>query len=257
MRSTGPKMELIILGSGTSVPSLKRGSSGYLVRSGATLVLLDSGPGTLQRILLAGHQLEEITHIYFSHTHVDHTADLAPLLFTSRNPGSPRRAPLTIGGSRGFLDFFGRLSALYGRWIEAATFPLDLVELTAGPRPAGSLDVSACPVPHIPSSVAIRLGGAGGRSMVYSGDTGESAALADFSRATDLLLLECSFPEDLAVEGHLTPSSAGRIASAAAPGRLVLTHFYPACEGRDLLAELRSTYHGEAVLAEDGMRIRI
>jgi ribonuclease BN (tRNA processing enzyme) len=93
--------------------------------------------------------------------------------------------------------------------------------------------------------------------MVYSGDTGESAALADFSRATDLLLLECSFPEDLAVEGHLTPSSAGRIASAAAPGRLVLTHFYPACEGRDLLAELRSTYHGEAVLAEDGMRIRI
>lgn len=250
-------MELTILGSGTSVPSLKRGPSGCLVRGDGALVLLDSGPGTLQRILRAGAALEEITHVFYSHTHLDHTADLAPLLFTSRNPSAPRRAPLTLGGSPEFLEFFGRLSDLYGHWIEASTFALELIDLTTGGRSAGELAVSACRVPHIPSSIALRLEEPGGRSLVYSGDTGPGDDLGRFARGADVLLLECSFPDGEAVEGHLTPSSAGRIAGQARPGRLILTHFYPPCEEADLLAQLRSTYDGKADLAEDGMTIRI
>jgi ribonuclease BN (tRNA processing enzyme) len=47
-------MELIILGSGTGVPSLKRGSPGFLVKTENQSILLDGGSGTLQRMLQAG-----------------------------------------------------------------------------------------------------------------------------------------------------------------------------------------------------------
>lgn len=250
-------MELTILGSGTSIPSTTRGSSGYLVRSEESLVLMDCGPGTLARIVRAGARLEEITCILVSHSHIDHTADLAPFLFASRNRTAPRTAPLIIGGSREFLDFLGRLRDLYGHWVEASGYPLDLVELTESALPLGDLKVSACRVPHIDSSVALRLEEPGGSSLVYSGDTGESEALGEFARGAGLLLLECSSPDAEALPGHLTPSGAGRIASRARPRRLVLTHFYPSCEGADLLGELRSTYSGEALLAEDGMRLTV
>ncbi len=250
-------MELTILGSGTSVPSLERGSPGYLLRSGATLALLDSGPGTLLKVLRAGATLEAITHIYYSHTHVDHMAELVPLLFAARNPSAPRRSPLTIAGSAGFMAFFRDLSAVYGRFIEAATFPLTLHQIGDAPARLGDLEVSACPVPHIPSSIACRFTDAAGRSLVYSGDTDESDALAGLANGADLLLIEASFPDEGRVAGHLTPSLAGSIAARARPGRVVLTHFYPSCAGVDMLVQLRRTYDGAAVMAEDLMRIEI
>lgn len=250
-------MELVVLGSGTSVPSLQRGSSGYLVRSGRTLVLLDSGPGTLVRILRAGATLEEVSHVVYSHTHVDHTADLAPFLFTSRNPSAPRRSPLTIAGSAGFMEFFAGLSRLYGRWIEAATFPMTLAEIAGSPTRFGDLEIEGCPVPHIPSSIAVKLTDSAGRSLVYSGDTAESDAMADFATGASLLLIEASTPDEEPLPGHLTPSLAGRIASRARPERTVLTHFYPSCERVDMLGQLRRAWDGEAAMAEDQMRITL
>lgn len=250
-------MDLTILGSGTSIPSLRRASPGYLVREGTTLALLDSGPGCLRRALEAGASPESITHVLYSHTHVDHTADLAPLLFTSHNPHAPRRTPLTIAGSRGFLDFFEKFSWIYGRWLEPEGFDLTLVEVGERPLLLGDVEVAACPVPHTPSSIALRLTGLSGRTLVYSGDTDESDALADLARGADLLLIEASFPDEERVEGHLTPALAGRIAARARPGRVVLTHFYPCCDGADMLGQLARAWDGAASMAEDLMRIAL
>lgn len=251
-------MELTVLGSGTSIPSLHRGSPGYLLRSGSTLALLDSGPGTLLRIVKSGASLEEITHILYSHNHVDHTADLVSFLFASRNPDSPRQAPLAIAGSAGFLSFFRELSSAYGSGIEAATFPLELVEMVPGRTGRlGGLSVDCCPVPHIPSSIACRLTGEEGRSMVYSGDTDECDELAGLATGCDLLLIEASTPDEQKLPGHLTPSLAGKIAARARPGRLLLTHFYPPCESVNMLEQLRKTYDGKADLARDGMRMTL
>jgi ribonuclease BN (tRNA processing enzyme) len=40
-------------------------------------------------------------------------------------------------------------------------------------------------------------------------------------------------------------------------GKLVLTHFYPECDGVDIERECRKTYAGPLVLAEDLMEIEI
>jgi ribonuclease BN (tRNA processing enzyme) len=59
------------------------------------------------------------------------------------------------------------------------------------------------------------------------------------------------------VEGHLTPSLAGRIAAEAGAKKLLLTHFYPECESADIEAQCRKTYDGPLILARDLMVVDV
>ncbi|MCP4693176.1 MAG: hypothetical protein GY859_34355 [Desulfobacterales bacterium] len=59
------------------------------------------------------------------------------------------------------------------------------------------------------------------------------------------------------VNGHLTPSLAGEIASLAGARKLVLTHFYPECDLVDIEKECGRTYDGPLALAEDLMRVPV
>src|SRR5436309_10942381 len=70
------RMELIVLGSGTAAPSLRRAPPGYLLRIGADRVVLDTGPGTLRRLLEAGVTHDQVTHLFYTHNHLDHTGEL-------------------------------------------------------------------------------------------------------------------------------------------------------------------------------------
>jgi ribonuclease BN (tRNA processing enzyme) len=105
--------------------------------------------------------------------------------------------------------------------------------------------------------VAYRLEDPAGKSAVYSGDTGFCEEVVQLARGANLLILEASFPDGQEVEGHLTPSQAGRMASLATVERLVLTHFYPECLATDIAAQCRKTYGGPLTLATDFLRIRV
>ena len=93
--------------------------------------------------------------------------------------------------------------------------------------------------------------------FVYSGDTDFCEGIIALSRNADVLLLECSFPDEMKVKGHLTPSEAGKIASKAEVDRLILTHLYPPCDEVDILEVCRREFDGEIKLAEDLMRVEI
>jgi ribonuclease BN (tRNA processing enzyme) len=69
--------------------------------------------------------------------------------------------------------------------------------------------------------------------------------------------MECSFPDDSPVPGHLTPSSAARIAAEAGVERVVLTHIYPAVDDAFLIADIQRGYDGEIIVAEDGLRFGV
>jgi ribonuclease BN (tRNA processing enzyme) len=88
-----------------------------------------------------------------------------------------------------------------------------------------------------------------------SGDTDYCQSIVDLAREADLLVLECSFPEGRKVEGHLTPSLAGRIASESHCRRLLLTHLYPVCDSADVVGPCRDIFKGDIILAEDLMRV--
>lgn len=253
-------MELTILGSGTAVPSLRRAPPGYLVRVGNDRLVLDAGAGTLRRLLEHGVTHHDVTHLLISHTHLDHCGELPAWFFAARIPASRRTAPLTLAGSAGFMEMLAGLRALYGSWLDAAGYELRLLTLEGHGGPATPFEgwsLRAGRVEHIDSSLAFRITDAAGRSLVYSGDTGMSADLIELARDCDTLLIECSAPDGAGMPGHLTPAEAGAIARRAAARRVILTHFYPACDDVDMLSQLRGAWEGPATLATDGATFTI
>jgi ribonuclease BN (tRNA processing enzyme) len=89
-------VEITILGSGTCVPSLKRGSSGLILRIGERILLFDSGTGTIERMLKRGITYLDLDLVLYTHTHPDHIADLVPLIFACKYGENPRRRDLPM-----------------------------------------------------------------------------------------------------------------------------------------------------------------
>lgn len=251
---------LTILGSGTCVPSLSRSSCSILVETAGKKLLFDSGAGTIRRLLENNTGIKEITHIFYSHIHPDHTGEFVTFLFASKYPELIRMDnPLTIVAGKGFKKFYEGLRQVYGTWVELNPDIFRIVELdTMDSDVYGETDflVRTLPVDHRPESLAFRVESEG-KSIVYSGDTDVCNNLVRLAEKTDLFVCESSTPDSLKMEKHLSPSLAGEIATRAQVKKLVLTHFYPECDKTDIAKECRKTYKGDLVLAEDLMKFKL
>jgi len=251
-------LSVTILGSGTCVPSLRRSSCSFLIKTGRSLLLFDCGAGTMRRLLEAGHILTDVTHLFISHTHLDHVGEFASFLFSTKYGGFfSKRTPFTVIAARGFASFMTKNDAIYGRWIDMEGM-LSIVECDnedRNHRSFSDFDCISFPMNHIDSSVGFRITTAEGISVAYTGDTDYCDAAVALAADCDILVCECAFPDDMKREGHLTPSLAGTIAVRSRARHLVLTHFYPECETVDIAAECRKTYQGKLTLAEDMMEI--
>jgi len=212
--------------------------------------VLDSGPGSLRQLARSGTDINAIDLVCYTHLHVDHTADFVPLLFASKYAPRERTRDLAIIAAPGFHDFYDRLTHAYGGWIVPESFALDWID-AAQPAVFGSLTITTAPVRHTPDSIAFRLQDNSGKSMVYSGDTDYCPGIIDLAARCDVLILECSFPNDQYHEGHLTPELAGKIASEAGCRQLVLTHFYPACDPQQAVSGAEKHFKGSIKAAYD------
>ena len=252
-------MRLVTLGTGTVALTPARVCAGHLVHAGDVVLLMDCGSGVTHRLAEHVPRWREITHVAFTHFHTDHVADFATLVFAWKYGSLPgRAAPLTVIGPAGIAALLGRLADAFGSWLREPGFPMNVVEIA----PDASLELgdgvrlSALKVPHTPESVAFAVERGGGR-IVYTGDTGADDRLAAWARGADVLLCECSLPEEMAIAEHLTPARCGALAAAAMPGRLVLTHFYPPVERIDVRAAVSAHFAGPVSLAEDGSTFEI
>ena len=255
-------MEIILLGSGTGIPLNYRASPSLaLLDIDDDPVLFDMGPGTLRQLTRAGMGHDEIRRVFITHFHPDHTADLIHLLFVTRNPAVfESRKPFVISGPRGIKEFIQSLQAAYANWISLPSEIMTIEEIDVRINPERdypNFKLTAQSTKHTPESIAYRIDDRSGKSVVYSGDTGFCNEIVDLAMGADFLILECSFPDGKGIEGHLTPSQAGRIASLAGAKRLLLTHFYPECLKADIAAQCRGVYKGELILGSDLLRIRI
>jgi ribonuclease BN (tRNA processing enzyme) len=252
-------MEITVVGSGTVVPRLERRQSCVVVENGGETLVLDLGSGTVRGMLHAGLDPFAVDRIFFTHFHPDHTVDVVPLLF-SINYGADeeRNRPLYLTGPEPFQVFWSSLTEVWGEWMvgEYSTRVSELPHECPSPIELPGCRLSWAPAQHRPESIAYRLDGDGG-AIVYTGDTEYSESVVDLARGASTLLIECSFPDDSPAPGHLTPSSAARIAAEAGVERVVLTHIYPAVDNACLKADLERGFDGEIIVAEDGLRFGV
>jgi ribonuclease BN (tRNA processing enzyme) len=200
-----------------------------------------------------------VDRIFFTHFHPDHTVDVVPLLFGINYGAEGKRSrSLHVTGPEPFGHFWGSVMDVWGEWM-AGDYPTLVSELSHEcPSP---LDLSGCrlswaPAEHRPESIAYRLDADSG-AFVYTGDTEYSESVVELARGAHTLLIECSFPDNAPVPGHLTPSGVAQVAREAGVRRVVLTHLYPAVDDDLVASEVGRGYDGEVVVAEDGIRIDV
>lgn len=264
---------LLILGTGGAVPTIDRSpSAAWLTIDGRSL-LVDPGPGALVRLVRSPHgpaTIDGIDAVLLTHLHLDHCADLAPLLFALHTVVPQSRRLLQVIGPRGLAAYLGRLRDLYGDWLTPRRRPLEVLEVAGGEAlepdddgrwavatARGSSVLEAFRVEHGEDRFsAENLGWLArdrdGRRLVLSGDTGPCRTLEVAALGADLLVVECSTPDELAIDGHMSPSRVGALIATARPRRVVLTHIYPAAAALDLPALVREHAPGDVVVASDG-----
>ena len=248
-------MRIAILGSGTGVPTAERGPAGFAVSENGGLLLLDSGSGTLEKLVRLGMDYRKVGTALFTHCHADHTLDLVSLIHALNfTPGYVHEAPLRAIGPPGFVEFAERLLAAYPSLADRS-YPLELAEAVDGAIvDAGWVSATVAEVPHGNARAnAYRIAAKDG-AVVFSGDCSPSLALVDLARGADLLVAEASFVQTTRESGpHMTAGEAGQLAQAAGVDTLVLTHFYPGALEADMRAACAREFNGRLILARDEM----
>jgi ribonuclease BN (tRNA processing enzyme) len=250
---------LAVLGAGSIQPRAGYGSAGYALceRPGGEVTLLDCGPGSIRMLGALGIGLLDVRRVVLSHYHLDHCLDLFALSFARHNPSLGPLPELELFGPVGLARLVGEAPRALGRWANDPRARLHEIRLDPRGRggfAAGGLRFTCAANGHCPEAVSWRVELADGSSLAYTGDTGISPAVAELARGVDVLLSECSFPDGAGTDNHLTPRSAGELAAAALPGKLVLTHFYPALDPELARVGAGARFDGRIELARDGSR---
>lgn len=246
-------MKLTVLGSGTAAPRLDRNMSGYLLEAGNKKLLFDSGAGTIRQLLKLKVDLQDIDHIFYTHLHNDHISDLGAIIWCN-NYGIYRKKPLNIYGPPGFKKYFKILLTKILKPTKLI-FKIHVRELKDNSLlKLGDIKIKTKKVNHMGPSTGYRIEYKN-KAVVYSGDLQYSPSIVNLAENSDLLILECAFP-DLR-KGHLNPEMCGRIASKANVKKLVLTHFYPECDKVDAVKRCKKEFKGKIIKAKDFLSINV
>jgi ribonuclease Z len=258
-----PALELVLLGTGSPVPSANRSGACQGVLGGATALLVDCGWGATRRCFAAGLPPVRFAAIFFTHLHSDHITDLADFLIMRWTGGAtsplqvygPEGTGAMVAGFRQAVEADTRYRfAHHGEKLAAAGTECEVHEISVGPAPAvvaeiGDITVQAFEVDHRPVFPAFGFRfERGGRSLVMSGDTNYCPGLVAGSQAADLLVCEGLHPQMMAdyeanlrrvgaelaaslLEDahtyHIPPEGAARIAQEAGVKHLVFSHILP------------------------------
>ncbi|GAA2689696.1 MBL fold metallo-hydrolase [Streptomyces aculeolatus] len=245
-------MKLTVVGCSGSFPSAESACSSYLVEAEGFALLLDMGNGALGA--LQQHcGLYDLDAILLSHLHADHCIDMCAYFVARyyRHDGGPAEV-LPVYGPKGTEQ---RLTTAYADTPSETSMSevFDFRALERGAFEIGPFTVHADRVSHPVEAYAFRIEH-GGRSLVYSGDTGPCGALTELSADADLLLCEAAFTHgrEEIPDLHLNGREAGEAAAAAGVGRLVLTHIPPWTDPQVNLRDAKGVYGGPVELARAG-----
>lgn len=248
-------MRLTVLGCSGSVVGPDSPASGYLLQAPETPPLvIDFGGGVLGA--LQRHVDPGEVQVLLSHLHADHCLDLPGLFVWRRYHPSPPTGKALLYGPSDAWSRLGAASSPYGGEIDDVS---DIVEIRhwvdSEPVAIGQVTVLPRQVCHPTESYGLRITGASGASLVYSGDTGYCDALVELARGADVFLCEASWTHspDRPPRLHMSGTEAGRAATQAKVGQLLLTHVPPWTSREELIGEAKAEFAGpvHAVAADE------
>lgn len=263
---------VILLGTGTPNPDPERMGPAVAVVSAGRVYLVDCGTGVVRRAVQAGLKAQELSLVFLTHLHSDHTLGLPDLLLT---PGVMERpVPLEVHGPPGTKamgrrirqawheDLACRLSGLEPG--SPAGYALRVHEIKPGEVYRDrNLRVTAFPVRHGEWKHAFGYRfEAPDKTIVISGDTVPCESLAQAAAGCDILVHEVYCRKGWEkrtpdwqryhAASHTSAPDLGRLAARLRPKKLVLYHQLRMGETMEaLVAEIREFFDGEIINGRD------
>jgi ribonuclease BN (tRNA processing enzyme) len=249
-------MRLTVVGCSGSFPGPDSPASCYLLEADGFRVVVDMGNGSLGA-LQKYTGLFDVDAVMLSHLHVDHCVDLYSYsVARAFTPAGPQPAIPVYGPAR-TAERMGYIHGLDGDDL-GLTKRFTFETLEPGRLTVGPFDIQLAHVNHPVETFAFRFAH-NGRSLVYTGDTGQTEAVPTLAAGADVFLSEAAFLEGpgLPPDIHLTARQAGGYANRAGVGRLVLTHLVPGNSADDARAEAAAEYQGALDVAIAGQVIEL
>ena len=241
-------MRLTFLGTGSAMPTGERMQTGLLVEDDDRRLLVDCGSGVLHTLARTNVGYEGVDTVLLTHHHLDHVSDLLVLLKARWLAGEES---LTVVGPPG-------TEALVTDMLEVHDYLQDRVDLTLRDvEPpnfeVAGFDVEAIETVHSMSGYAYKFDD----ELVFSGDTEALDGMAAFTEGASVLVHACSFPDEVDVDNHPTPTQLGESLADADVEELYLTHLYPHTDGKhdEMRASIAEQFDGEVAFARDGLEI--
>ena len=199
--------------------------------------------GALQR-----HADPGSVHVLLSHLHADHCLDVPGLFVWRRYHPSPPAGKALLYGPSDTWSRLGAASSPYGgeiddcsdifdvhHWVDGEAVTIGAVRRHAAGWCATRPSPTACasPTPPAPRSSTAATPATATRSI-------------DLARGADVFLCEASWTHspDRPPNLHLSGTEAGRIATAAGVGELLLTHIPPWTAREDVISEAKAEFDG-------------
>jgi len=219
-------------------------------------------------LMKAGINPATISLMFLTHLHIDHSLEFPSLVFAGYLVGRKRKVDLY--GPTGTKDFCNSLfeevypsAPAIVRGIREDGWNVTSHEVSRGlvcQQP--SYRVLSAPVEHGIPAIAYRIQ-TGEGAVVISGDTRPSQSLIELSKGADVLIHECSFPNDM-IElaqrtNHSAASEVGEVANQADVKTVVLTHLFPIWKGREkeMVESVNREFRGEVIASRDLLEIKV
>ncbi|WP_433624208.1 MBL fold metallo-hydrolase [Halomicrococcus sp. NG-SE-24] len=243
-------MRVTFLGTGSAMPTGERFQTGILLSDEDRRLLVDCGSGVLHRLQQAGVGYENVSTVLLTHHHLDHVADLLPLLKARWLAGEER---LEVVGPEGTKSLLDDLLAVHDYLRDRVD--LQVREVGAHEFEVAGFDVEGYETRHSMPCLAYRFGD----RFTFSGDSEAFEGLANFADGCAVLAHDCSFPDGVDVSNHPTPAKLGEALSGADVGRVYLTHLYPHTDGNheEMVDSIGERYDGDVRFAEDLLSVDI
>ena len=252
-------MYVTFLGTGSAMPTGERFQTGLLLEQDSETessdpVLVDCGSGVLHALSRTEDGYVGISTVLLTHHHLDHVSDLLPLIKARWLAGEEE---LTIVGPEGTSDLIDELFSVY-EYMQGKV-DLSVREVEPGSFTLAGYDVQAMETRHSMYCLAYRFERDGSAVFTFSGDSEAFDELADFADGSTVLAHDCSFPDEIDVSNHPTPSQLGNALDGSDIDQVFLTHLYPHTRGKheEMLDSIEECYDGDVRFAHDGMGVAV
>ncbi len=273
-------IEVVLLGTGSPIPSPDRAGPATLVRTGDATLLVDCGRAVVMRLAGAGVLPVGLTAVLLTHLHSDHITDLNDVI-TTQWVMAPGPMPLNIYGPVGTQAVVDALLLMLGpdqqyrcdHHADLNHLPQVVVtEVEPGATFAfGDTTVSVHRTDHRPvaPTVGYRIEH-GGHVAALAGDTVPCAELDAMCAGADLYV-QTVIRDDLVrmvpnarlqdiLDYHSSVEQAAQTATRAGVKTLVLTHYVPPMQrGQEDAWKAIAAAHfdGDIVLGDDLTSARV